>query len=92
MNYPKKSSWGFSTHYTVSNGKDTFTLSAKFHPTDKYWFYISENGEFDVILEGDCFFDKTYTILNQWYDADHWYNEIVYKEPKEPTEYNEIAE
>lgn len=89
MNYPKKSSWGFSTHYEVTNGKESFILSARFHPNDKYWFYISSDGQFDGILTGKSFFDKAYTILNQWYDADHWYNEVTYIESKEPIEYNE---
>lgn len=89
MAYPKKSSWGFSTHYEVTNGKESFILSARFHPTDKYWFYISDKGKFDGIWNEGSFFDKAYTILNQWYDAGHWYNEITYNESKAPVEYNE---
>ena len=89
MNHPKKSNWGFSTHYTVTNGTDTFTLAARFHPMDKYWFYVSENGNFDGILDGESFFGKSYTILNKWYDEDHWWNEISYKEPTEPIKYHE---
>lgn len=89
MNYPIKSSWGFSTHYEVTNGKDSFILSARFHPNDKDWIYVSDNGEFVGLGKGESIFDKDYTILNQWYDADLWYNEITYKESKYPVEYNE---
>lgn len=89
MKYPIKSSWGFSTHYEVTNGKESFILSARFHPKDKCWVYVSDNGEFIGLRNGESIFDKAYTILNQWYDADHWYNEITYIESKVPVEYNE---
>ena len=89
MNHPKTSKWGFSTHYTVTNGNDTFTLSARFHPSDKYWFYISDKGQFNGILDGESFHGKSYKIIAQWYDESHWYDEVSYKEPKKPIEYHE---
>lgn len=89
MTHPKTNKIGFSTHYLMSNNNKTFTLLARFHPDDKYWLYISNDGEFDGIIEGESFINKTYTILDQWYDADHWYDEVSYKLPKKPIEYHE---